>query len=60
MSPSMTTAEAEEQFRRLVARYGLQWTANVPREAFDQLAAVNRVLDEDGRRRALGLPTTRR
>jgi hypothetical protein len=50
----MTKAEATEAFRRLVARYGLQWTSNVPRYAWNELARVNQVLDERDRREALG------
>ena len=52
----MTREEAEKTFRELVRRYGLQWNAQVPREAWDQLNEVNKVLiTEADRRRALGL-----
>lgn len=43
------------KFKDLVSRYGLQWTARVPREAYDQLAACNAVLTTQDRREALGL-----
>ena len=55
----MTKDEATALFRALVARHGLHWTAAVPRPAWDQLAAVNAVLDADDRRAALGLPRRR-
>lgn len=51
----MTKDAAISQFKALTARYGLQWTAAVPREAYDQLAACNRVLTTSDRREALGL-----
>ena len=56
----MTKEEAQERFRVLVGQYGLQWGARVPKEAYAELALVNQVLDEAGRREALGLPTSRR
>jgi len=49
--------EAMTRFQRLVAQYGLQWTARVPREAHEQLAGINKVLTERDRREALGLAT---
>jgi hypothetical protein len=57
----MTREEAMQEFRALVARHGLQWTArNVPdQRAWDRMAEVNRVLAEGDRREALGLPKTR-
>ena len=51
----MTREAATREFRALVQRYGLQWTAAVPREAHDKMAAINRVLTERDRREALGL-----
>jgi hypothetical protein len=51
----MTKPEAIRLFQDLVRRYGLQWTATVPREAYDQMARVNEVLNEGDRREALGL-----
>lgn len=51
----LTREQAIEKFLQLVQRYGLQWTANVPREAHEQLAQVNKVLTEGDRREALGL-----
>lgn len=48
-------AKAIATFRLLVARYGLQWTADVPREAHIQLAECNKRLTEKDRRAALGL-----
>jgi len=53
--PAPTREQAIAAFRALVARYGLQWTAQVPREAYDQLAQCDRVLSERDRREALGL-----
>ena len=52
---SMTREEAEKTFKDLVRRYGLQWTATVPREAWDKMAEVNKHLTEEDRRRLLGL-----
>jgi hypothetical protein len=49
--------EAIERFKVLVARYGLQWTASVPREAYLEMDEVNKFLSERDRRAALGLPT---
>lgn len=54
-APPMTKDAAMTRFKALVARYGLQWTAAVPREAYDQLAECNRVLTTRDRREALGL-----
>ncbi len=51
----MTRETAMETFRGLVRQYGLQWTARVPREAYDKLNACNQVLNEKDRREALGL-----
>jgi hypothetical protein len=53
----MTKAEAIAAFKELVRQYGLQWGANVPREAHVKLAEINKVLTEKDRREALGLPT---
>ena len=50
----MTREQAIASFRALVARYGLQWRNDVPREAYDQLDAVNEILTERDRREALG------
>lgn len=47
--------QAKGAFKRLVAQYGLQWTAQVPRAAYDLLASCNRFLNEGDRREALGL-----
>jgi hypothetical protein len=52
----LTREQAMERFRRLVARYGLQWRADVPREAHEEMAEINKVLTERDRREALGLP----
>ena len=52
----MTRDEAIHRFRALVARYGTQWTASVPREAHIEMAEINKVLTEADRREALGLP----
>lgn len=45
-------------YRALIDRYGLRWTAKtVPtQEPWDQLGEVNKVLTEEDRREALGLP----
>lgn len=59
----MTRDEAMAAFRRLVGLYGLRWSASGPNppppSAWDTLAEINRVLDEGGRREALGLPRGR-
>ena len=49
----MTKEEAVQRFRRLTARYGLQWRADVPREAHEELAEINKLLTEEDRRRAI-------
>lgn len=54
--PAMTREQAQERFRKLVARYGLNWTT-APAGAYVELAAINTLLDERGRREALGLQT---
>jgi len=52
----MTREQAIASFRALVARYGYQWRADVPREAHEELARVNKILcTERDRREALGL-----
>jgi hypothetical protein len=57
----MTKTEAIRQFRELVAKYGIKWTAQVPREAHQQLALYIEVLTEEDRRAALtSRPTTGR
>jgi len=52
----MTKEEAQAAFRALIQQYGIKWTAKVPREAWDLLHEINKVLDVDGRREALGRP----
>jgi hypothetical protein len=52
----MTKQQAADAFRRLVAHYGLQWTATVPRAAYDEMAEINKVLSAAEKRAALGLP----
>jgi len=52
----MTKEEAMERFRKLVDRYGLKWTASVPREAHEEMAEINKVLNEKDRREAMGWP----
>lgn len=42
-----------EAFRELVNRYGLRWSHNVPRWAYNRLAEINKVLNEADRREAL-------
>jgi hypothetical protein len=51
----LTREQAIEKFKQLVRQYGLQWTASVPKEAYDQMAQVNKVLSERDRREALGM-----
>lgn len=51
----MTREVAMAKFKALVQRYGLQWTAQVPKSAYQELAACNTVLNEKDRREALGL-----
>lgn len=48
-----TKEQAQALFRQLVRKYGLEWTASVPREAWDLLNACNELLTEDDRRDAL-------
>jgi hypothetical protein len=52
---SMTREQARAEFKRLVDRYGLQWNASVPREAYDLAARIHAVLSEKDCREALGL-----
>jgi hypothetical protein len=54
-SPSqvLSREEALATFLKLTSRYGTHWTSAVPKEAYDQLAACNRVLTERDRRDAL-------
>lgn len=54
-APVLTREEAMKKFKALVGRYGLEWTARVPREAYDELAACNTVLTTRDRREALSL-----
>jgi len=42
-------------FQALIAKHGTQWTASVPRAAWEKLAEVNEVLSTVDRREALGL-----
>ncbi len=51
----LTREQAIENYKVLVRKYGIQWTARVPREAYDQLNACNAVLTTQDRRQALGL-----
>lgn len=53
----LTREQAISKFKQLVRRYGVQWTAAVPRWAYDELAACNQVLTTADRREALGMPT---
>lgn len=52
----LTRDQAVSLFRQLVAQYGLQWRADVPRSAHEQLRRCNAVLNTSDRRQALGLP----
>jgi hypothetical protein len=45
-----TKDEASRTFLALISRYGIRWTAKVPREAYDLLAKCNEVLTETDRR----------
>jgi hypothetical protein len=47
-----TRETAIARFRVLIARYGIQWQADVPREAWDELASINQFLTEKDRREA--------
>jgi len=49
----MEKDEAKAQFRRLVSLYGLQWTARVPRHAWDVLERINQVLTAADRREVI-------
>lgn len=53
-TPAMTREDAMKKFKELVGRYGLQWTAHVPREAYEELRICNTVLTTRDRREALG------
>lgn len=55
MADALTKDQAIAKFQALVNRFGLQWDANVPRSAYDEMAACNAVLTEADRRKALGL-----
>lgn len=50
----LTRDQAIAKFKRLVKQYGLQWTAAVPRAAYDELATCNKILTTADRREALG------
>jgi hypothetical protein len=58
----MTRLQAMAEFRSLVARYGLQWTARDVQDqsAWDRMEAVNKILTVDDRREALGMPARHR
>jgi hypothetical protein len=49
----MTKTEAMDAFRRLIALYGLKWTATTPMRAYVELANINDILTEADRRAAL-------
>lgn len=53
----MTKEQAKERFRALVAEYGLRWTKDVPAAAHIEMAEIGKILSEQERREALGLPT---
>lgn len=50
----LSRTEAMDKFRDLVRQHGLQWTAAVPKEAYEQLRECNKVLTTKDRREALG------
>ena len=52
---TLTKDQAITKFKQLTQRYGVQWTAGVPRAAYDELAECNKVLTTSDRREALGL-----
>jgi hypothetical protein len=55
---TMTKEEAAVAFRQLVAQYGIHWNNQVPREAYERVQEINKVLTTVAERRAaLGLPT---
>lgn len=49
----MTKNEARLAFLELVHRYGLQWRANVPGEAYARMAEISEVLSAEEKRDAL-------
>lgn len=51
---TLTREQAMDKFKGLVRQYGLQWTAALPREAYEQLRECNMVLTTKDRREALG------
>lgn len=53
MADTMTTEKAKRRFAEMISLYGVQWGASVPREAYEELAALNKVLSEDDRRSAM-------
>jgi hypothetical protein len=53
----MSRDEAVARLRKIVAAYGLQWTAAVPNHAWDEMGCINTLLTEHDRCEALGLPT---
>lgn len=55
-APPMTRDRAQEAFRVLVRKYGLAWSIDTPVEAHTSNDLIGTVLDEAGRREALGLP----
>ena len=57
MNEALNKQQAAENFRRLVNRYGLQWTAAVPQSAYTEMAKITVVLSERERREALGFQT---
>ena len=49
----MSKSQAIEAFLRLIKRYGLQWTADVPASAYAEMAEIRKVLSADEMRAAL-------
>ncbi len=50
----LSRTEAMTKFKELVQKHGLQWTAAVPKEAYEQLRECNKVLTTKDRLEALG------
>jgi hypothetical protein len=44
---------AMREFRSLIAQHGVRWTGRTPREAYERLDQINKVLTEADRRAAL-------
>jgi hypothetical protein len=58
----MTHDEAMHAYTQLIRRWGTMWTArmNIPKADWDLIEQCHKVLSIDDKRRAIGLPPTRR